>query len=496
MDIVGATLLVTRESKKHPKEMYAVAFTAMWDTFSFYGMKALLIAYIVTQLKLGQPMGYAILGTYSALVFGFSFAGGIVADKFLGTRKSIIWGNYLQIAGHLTLALPFQAPFFAGLALIATGAGFRGSSSASLVGSFYSNHSARKKDDAYALYYMIFNIGAAFGGLICGYLGQNISWHLGFGAACIFMIIGQVQFMMGINKIHGLPPFPKKLKEKIFLRLLDQEAIIYLLTLAVVAMVVMLLQFPHIMDVVMLPLTIFSFVYIIIISFRFSKQERWKLFAALTMLLMTSIFWAFYEQCGGSLSLFVLHNVNLKPGGFQLSGLSINSFVPSAWLVALTPFSIWAWKWLHHRNLNPRTYTKFIMAFLLTGICFMLLWAGCYWNSTTGLMPVAILITAYLFLELGEICLGPVAFSLASNLSPKAIVTTLIGIMYLSVSLGEYLSGKLGALMAVPEGLSNPIEMMPYFSAVFLKIAIGAVCIALLITLLIPQLKKWMQEVN
>lgn len=200
MDIVGAAPLVNRESKKHPKEMYAVAFTAMWDTFSFYGMKALLIAYIVTQLKLGQPMGYAILGTYSALVFA--------------------------------------------------------------------------------------------------------------------------------------------------------------------------------------------------------------------------------------------------------------------------------------------------------GLGFMLLWAGCYWNSTTGLMPVAILITDYFFLELGEICLGPVAFSLASNLSPKAIVTTLIGIMYLSISLGEYLSGKLGSLMAVPEGLSNPIAMMPYFSAVFLKIAVGGVSIAILIMLLIPQLKKWMQEVN
>ena len=496
MDIVAALPVVNKESEKHPKEMYAVAFTAMWDTFSFYGMKALLIAYIVTQLRLGQPMGYAILGTYSALVFGFSFVGGIVADKFLGTRKSIIWGNYLQIAGHLTLALPLQAPFFAGLALIATGAGFRGSSSGSLVGSFYSNHSAGKKDDAYAIYYMIFNIGAALGGLICGYLGQNISWHIGFGAACIFMIIGQVQFMLGINKTHGLPPYPKKLKEKIFLKLLDQEAIIYLLTFAVVATVVMVLQFPAIMNVVMLPLTIFSFVYIFIISFRFSKQERWKLFAAMTMLLMTSIFWAFYEQCGGSLSLFVLQNVNLNLGGVQLSGLSINSFAPAAWLVVLTPFSIRAWKWLQHRNLNPRTYTKFIMAFLFAGLCFMLLWAGCYWNSTTGMMPVAILIIAYLFLELGEICLGPVAYSLASNLSPKVMVTTVVGVMYLSISLGEYLSGKLGSLMAVPERLSNPIEMMPFFSTVFLKIAIGAVAIAVLIILLIPLLKKWMQEVK
>ena len=145
MEPVVALPNIKPDAEKHPKELYSIAFSSMWDMFSFYGMKALLIAYIVTQLKLGQPMGYAILGTYAALVFGFSFAGGVVADKFLGTRKSVIWGNYMQIAGHLTLALPFQQPFFLGLALISTGSGFRGSSSGSLVGSFYSNRSARKK---------------------------------------------------------------------------------------------------------------------------------------------------------------------------------------------------------------------------------------------------------------------------------------------------------------------------------------------------------------
>ncbi|CAN5504878.1 peptide MFS transporter [soil metagenome] len=496
MESVLAVPVVNRHNEKHPKQLYAVAFSSMWDSFSFYGMKALLIAYIVTQIKLGQPMGYAILGTYSALVFGFSFAGGIVADRFLGTRKSIIWGNYLQIAGHLTLALPFQAPFFVGLALIATGAGFRGSSSGSLVGSFYGNHSARKKDDAYAIYYMIFNIGAALGGLICGYLGQNISWHLGFGAACVFMIIGQLQFLLGINKTYGLPPHPKQLKEKVFLNILDREAIIYLLTIAVIAVVVLVLQYPHVMNVVMLPLTILCFIYVFLLSFKFTMQERLKLYAAMLMLVMTSVFWAFYEQCGGSLSLFVLQNVDLNLGGLQVSGLSVNSFIPGAWLVVLTPFSLMMWKRLQQRNLNPRTYAKFIIAFLFAGLCFLLLWVGCYFNSTTGLMPVAILIVAYLLLELGEICIGPVSFALASNLAPKAIVTTVVGVMYMSISLGEYLSGKLGALMTVPEGISNPIEMMPYFSSIFLKIGIGSLLISILIVLLVPLLRKWMQEVK
>ena len=496
MEPVVALPNIKPDAEKHPKELYSIAFSSMWDMFSFYGMKALLIAYIVTQLKLGQPMGYAILGTYAALVFGFSFAGGVVADKFLGTRKSVIWGNYMQIAGHLTLALPFQQPFFLGLALISTGSGFRGSSSGSLVGSFYSNRSARKKDDAYALYYMLFNLGAALGGLICGYLGQNINWHIGFGAACFFMIIGQIQFITGVKKIHGLPPNMQKLKAKIFINLLDREAIIYILSLVVVALVVITLEYPGIMNVIMLPITIISFVYVFIVSFRFTKQEQWKLFAALIMLLMTSLFWAAYEQCAGSLSLFVLHNVNLNLAGIKLSGLSINSFTPAAWLVILTPVSIKIWAWLHSKNANPRTYTKFILAFLFLALCFLILWLGCYFNSASGMMPVLLLITAYLFLEMGEICMGPVAYSLASKLSPAIIASTLMGVMYLSISLGEYLSGKIGAFMSVPDNIINPVEMMPYFSSVFIKIAAGCVLIALLITALIPLLKKWMQDVK
>src|SRR3982750_2156993 len=115
MDLLIAKPNSRTDTQKHPKELYSIAFSSMWDMFSFYGMKALLIAYVVTQLKLGQPMGYAILGTYAALVFGFNFAGGILADQFLGNRKSVIWGNYLQIAGHLILAIPLSQPFFIGL---------------------------------------------------------------------------------------------------------------------------------------------------------------------------------------------------------------------------------------------------------------------------------------------------------------------------------------------------------------------------------------------
>ena len=488
--------LASLETYKHPKEIYRLGITAMWDMFSYYGMKALLIAYIVTQLRLGEQMGYAILGTYAAFIFGLNFFGGLVSDKLLGNRKSIIWGGYLQITGHLLLAIPSNNLFFLGLAFVATGTGFRMAPSGSLVDSFYRKDQFRKKEDGYAMLYMIFNFGAALGGLICGYLGQNINWHLGFGAACIFMIIGQAQFILKINKAHGLPPDLEKLNKVIFLNLFNREHLIYFFSLIVVLIVTLIIQFPSYMNFIMMPLTFIAFVYIIYISFKYSKQEREKIFAVLTLCLIGSLFWAFYEQIGGSIILFSIRNVDFNIAGLQLSGLAINGFTPSAWLLVLIPISIRIWKWLDHKKANPRSYIKLMMSFVFMAICFFVLWLGTFLNKDTGIMPFSYLIIAYLFIEMAEICIGPMLYSLIANLSPKNIISTLWGIMNLCIALGAYLSGKIGALMIIPEGISNPIEMMPYFSSIFLKIGIGSLLISLLIIGLFPLLKKWMYEVH
>ena len=250
------------------------------------------------------------------------------------------------------------------------------------------------------------------------------------------------------------------------------------------------------MNLIMMPLTFIAFVYIIYISFKYTKQEREKIFAVLTICIIGSLFWAFYEQIGGSLSLFSMHNVDFNIAGLQLSGLAINSFTAAAWLIVLIPISIRIWKWLDNKKANPRSYIKLMMSFVFMAICFFILWLGSALNKDTGIMPFGYLIVAYLFIEMGEICIGPMLYSLVANLSPKNIISTLWGIMTLCNALGAYLSGKIGALMIIPEGISNPIVMMPYFSSIFLKIGIGSLLISLLIIGLFPILKKWMHEVH
>lgn len=484
-----------QQTKKHPRELFTISFYTMWVMFSFYGMKALLIAYMVTQIHLGERGGYAILGTYSTFVFGLPFIGGLIADKILGTRKSIIWGSILMIAGHITLAIPFQQTFFAGLALVACGCGFGFGTDNALVGSLYDNKDARRKDAGFTIFYMLFNLGAALGGLICGYVGQNINWHYGFGLAGLFMICGLINFLYGINKRHGAPPDKIKLKEKVFPGI-NREWSIYILSIVPIAVVTLLFYYTGIMDVVMLPLTIISFLYIIFISFRFTKQERLKLFAALILLLFTSFFWAFYEQAGGAMNLFVLHNVNLQLGGMHLSGLSINNFLPSFLLFALTPLAIKTWNYLHKIKREPRSEMKFVFAFVLMGLFFLTLWTGCYLYRSSGMVPVAFLFVGYFFMELGELNLGPISYSLTSKLSPLSITSTMMGVMSLAVALGEYFSGKLGATMVIPNGITNPVQSLPYYSTIFLRIAGGCLIIVLLLLILNPLLKRWMQEIR
>ena len=212
---------------KHPKQLYLLFFTEMWERFSFYGMKALLLAYMVTQLKFDEPKGYAILGSYAALVYTMPMFGGMLADRFLGYRKSIMFGGILMVIGHLTLAVPQGWSFFYGMAFIICGNGFFKPNISSLVGTLYKNNDPRK-DSAFSIFYMGINLGAMIGGVLCGYVGQRINWHFGFGLAGLFMILGLVVFTMGKKGLgdKGLPPRAEELNKKIFAGL-NREVIIY-----------------------------------------------------------------------------------------------------------------------------------------------------------------------------------------------------------------------------------------------------------------------------
>lgn len=484
-------------SSKHPKQLYLLFFAEMWERFSFYGMKALLLAYMVTELKFDEPKGYAIFGSYAALVYTMPMFGGMIADRFLGYRRSIMFGGILMSIGHLVLAIPQEWSFFYGMAFIICGNGFFKPNISSLVGTLYSNNDPRK-DSGFSLFYMGINIGAALGGLLCGYVGQKINWHYGFGLAGIFMIIGLIVFYLGKKSLleKGLPPDPNLLKKRV-LGFLKTEWAIYGGSLLFIPVIVSLFHSYHVMDYIMFGLGAASLIYIIYMASRLEKEPRSKLLAALVMIIFSTGFWAFYEQNAGSLNLFAMRNVDMNVFGTELSALAVNNFLPPGWVIILSFFFAWLWPWLNKRGKEPSTPLKFSLSFLLMGIGFYVFCLACNYNASTGLIPLWTFVAGYLFIISGELCLSPIGLSMVTKLSPIKIVSMMMGIWFFASAIGEFLAGKIGSLMSVPTDVQeNAVASLPYYADILNKVALGSIGVGVLLWITVPVLKKWMRDIH
>jgi POT family proton-dependent oligopeptide transporter len=477
---------------KHPKELYRLSNVMSWHYFSYYGANALLIAYVVTQLHFSDTMGYAIYGTFAALAWGFPLFGGVIADKLLGKRRSMIWGIVLQTIGLGLTAVPNTTAFFIGLAFFVIGNGFVNGIYKALLGDFYGKEDVKGKDAGFTIIYGLFNVGVALGGIACGFAGQEINWQLGFGIAALASLVSLVSMIFGIDKKYGLPP---AVASQRLVWGITTEWAVYLLCMPAVALIALIFLYPGVMDTVLFPLAIVSFGYVIYLSFKYTRAERLKLFAALMAFLIYALFLALYEQSGGSMNLFVIRNVNMKVGGVTMSGLAVNNFLPGFLPAIIMPLMLYVWRKLDKSNHEPGTIMKFVIGLLFMGAFFGVLWWGCRLYSHTGLVPVYFLVAGYVLMEFSEMCIGPNMYCLAYKLSPGQIAGTMMGVLGIAASLGEYLAAKIGGLMVVPTGLTDPIKTLHYYTTILGELALLSLGAALLIVFLLPAFKRLMQDV-
>jgi POT family proton-dependent oligopeptide transporter len=483
------------QKTKHPKGLYRLSLVVACHMFAYYGTTAILIAYIVTQMHFTDTQGYAVFGTFAALAWGLPLFGGIIADKILGKRKSMIWGTALQSIGLICLALPYHFTFFIGLAFFVVGTGFFSGIYKAFLGDFYHHHDTEGKDAGYTILYGLFNVGVGMGAIICGFIGQEINWHLGFAVAACGAIIALLSMVFGINKQHGLPASTNKITRKIIPGI-NVEGLVYLLTLPAIALITLIFLHPAIMDVVLFPLAIVSFAYIIYLSFQYTKAERLKIYAALISFVVYILFLALYEQSGGSFNLFVLRNMNMHVGSVTLPGLAINNFLPGFLPAIMMPLMLYIWRKLAQMGHEPGTIMKFIIGFLFMAAFFGSFWWGCRLYSSTGLVPVYFLFGGYILMEFSELAIGPIIYSLTYKLSPKPIAGTMMGVLGIAASLGEYLASKIGSMATVPSNITNPIKTLPYYTTVYGDLALLSIGVAALFALLLPLLKKLMQDVK
>ena len=487
------------QSAKQPKQLYLLFFAEMWERFSFYGMKALLIAYMVSQLNYDDPKAYAILGSYAALVYTMPMFGGFMADRFIGYQRAVMFGGILMTIGHFVLALPNDWSFFYGMAFIICGNGFFKPNISSLVGTLYSENDPRR-DSGFSIFYMGINIGAALGGALCAYVGTEINWHYGFGLAGIFMFIGLVVFIIGKKSLgnRGLPPNKAALNQSV-LGFIKPEWLIYGGTLLVVPLVVALFHQYEVMDYIMFGLGIISLIYVLSIAAKLERDAKLKLYAALVMIIFSIVFWAVYEQNAGSMNLLAERNSQMTLFGIDLPELAVNNFLPPGWVILLTLLVAPLWPWLNRRGKEPSTPLKFALSFVFLGIGFYVFYLGCIAHEDTGVIPLWPFVAGYMFIILGELCISPIGLSMVTKLSPVKVVSMMMGIWFFASAIGEFLAGKIGSLMSVPQEVldkNDPVLSLPYYADVIQKIGIMSAAIGIALLFTVPFLKKWMGNIH
>ena len=478
---------------KYPRQLWWLFFSEMWERFSFYGMRGVLIFFMVNQLMMAEDVANLQYGATQAFVYAFTFIGGLFADKVLGFRKSLFWGGGLMIAGSLVLAVDPKAFFFLGIAFNILGTGFFKPNISTMVGFLYKEGDPRR-DAGFSLFYSGINVGALLGGYLCIYLGKNYSWNVAFGLTAIVMTLSVLTFARSQRLLGpiGLPPQGPSGKE--IKRWHDWA--VYAGSLALVPVLMIMVSKTHLTDYFMYTIGPLTLIYLGYEMTRFSTEERKKLLAAMVFILFSIIFWAFFEQSGGSLSLFAANNLDQTVLGIPLDPNGVNNAANSLFVIAFSPLLGLAWVGLASKKLEPNTVVKFGLGFLFLAGSFYLFYATRFFANAQGITSLDLFTLAYLVMTFGELCLSPIGLSIMTKLSPRPLQGVMMGMWFLASAYGQYVAGLLGAGMTSPEENATAVDKLLSYTEGYRQLAIYALVSGVVLIAISPLVRKLMGEVK
>lgn len=479
---------------KYPKQIWMLFMTEMWERFCFYGMRGLLTVFMVERLMQTERAANLKYGAIQAFIYTMAFIGGLFADKILGFKKSIFWGGFLMITGSLILFVAPEKLFYIGISFSIVGTGFFKPNISTMVGGLYKQGDARR-DAGFSLFYSGINIGALLGGIICFRVGDTYGWNYAFLAAAIAMMIGLSIFFFGKKSLGPLGDSPLKEKlpaEKI--RMKDYS--VYAGSLLVIPLILLLVSNTDYTDYFMYTVGPLTLVYIFYEMFKYTPEERNKLIAAVIFILFSILFWAFFEQSGGSLSLFARYNLHNDFMGISLDPNEVNNSANSLFVILFSPLLGLVWLWLNKRKIEPNAVIKFGLGFLFLSLAFYLFNSIQYLADESGKANLNMFMLAYLVITFGELCLSPIGLSLMTKLSPKPMWGVMMGTWFLASAYGQYVAGILGAGMASPKDNATLIEKLCSYCQGYQQLALYAVIAGIALIVLSPFIKKLMHEVR
>lgn len=496
----------------HPVGIYICFLTEMWERFSYYGMRALLILYLTKYHLFSNQKASMIYGAFVGLVYMLPIIGGYLSDRYLGSRKAVTYGAILLVIGHCLMAYHGAAAymdgdvvvrdetsiniFFLGLSLIITGVGFLKANITTLVGALYGPNDPRR-DSGFTIFYLGLNLGALISMLIVGYVGETYGWNYGFSIAGIAMLFGLLVFLWGQKYLdgHAEPRVPERLKEIAFWGI-NKETAIYLGGIVMVFLSWLMMQYQELVGVL---LGTSGFVMIaIIVAYGFkkcTKIERERLMVVCFLIICQSVFYALFEQQAVSLTLLADQQFDKTIFGLSLKASQVQT-MNTLFIVLLAPIMAWLWLWLGKRNKEPTTPLKFGIAMIIIGLGYII-FAWAMGNDDSTSKNFIWLVFIYFMLSFAELIIIPGGLSMVTKMSVARIVGMMMGTWMLFMAVGNYMAAWISSSMGVDGHGSSSAELdMAATMGVYTTIGYVSIGVGIFIFLMTPLLKKGMHGIH
>ena len=493
---------------KYPKQIWSLFFSEMWERFCFYGMRGMLVFFMIDQLKFEEAQSQLQYAAIQAFVYAFTFVGGLFADKILGFRKSLFWGGILMIIGSLLLSTNPHDFFFIGMAFTVVGTGFFKPNISTMVGELYKKGDERT-DAGFSLFYAGINLGAFLGGYVCiaigkGHMLTNIideahRWNVAFGLAAFVMLISLINFFFTEKQLGPIGLQPKKLlaNGKSIRMPLWKEIAVYVCTILSIPLIMAMVKNTDYTDYFMYTVGPLTLLYLFYEMTKVTASERKKLYAALVFILFSILFWGIYEQAGGSLSIYAAKNLDSNLLGVNLDPNGVNNSGGAFFIILIAPLLGLLWLWLAKRKIEPNTVVKFGLGFIFLGLGYYVLFATKFFANAEGVTSLNFFTLALLVITFGELCLSPIGLSIMTKLSTHNLQGMMMGMWFLASAYGQYVAGIIGAGMSnsTNENASNLDRLVSYAQG-YKEIALYAVIAGVILILISPLVRKLMQDVK
>ena len=488
---------------KYPKQLWYLFFSEMWERFSFYGMRGMLVVFMVNQLMMDETTANLQYGATQAFVYAFTFIGGLFADKILGYRKSLFWGGILMIIGSIILAIDPKQFFFFGISFTIIGTGFFKPNISTMVGKLYKDSDSRR-DAGFSLFYAGVNLGALLGGYLCIAVANGnmfatsipvyLRWNFAFGFAAIVMFISLLTFVQTQKSMGEIGVSPLAMLTRSKRRV--YEIATYVGSLVVIPIVMTMVAKTEYTDIFMYIIGPCALLYLFYEMRNFSVVENKKLLAALVFIIFSIFFWAFFEQSGGSLSLFAANNLNNTVAGVKLDPNGVNNSANSLFVIVFAAIIGMVWLWMSKRKIEPNTVVKFGLAFLFLAAGFYVFYYTKFFADATGRTSLDLFTFGWFVITFGELCLSPIGMSAMTKLSPQKTQAVIMGMWFLASAYGQYFAGILGANIASASENATNIDKLMVYAEGYKQLALYALIAGVILILISPIVKKLMQDVK